>query len=180
MQDSPVFSARQWIAANLVSAERFRPETLDAVESFTLMWQVFEGLICDNSATISRLEKLSAEIVERRRCHGALDRLFSYFQNRYYTGTAFTAHFDGLRLRATDRRDFIEAVLRNEKKDRGSRISALLLILSRIHCNLFKGSRDLDDLNSQAPAINAACLALATVIEAHGRHFKRERYGVTA
>ena len=132
--------------------------------------------MCDNSATMSRLEKLSAEIVQRRRCQAALERIFKHFQNRYFTGAAFTAHFDELRLRSTDRKEFIEAALRGEKSDYESQILALLFILARIHNNLFRGPKSLDMINSLASVLHAASLALATLIEAHGRHFKRERY----
>ena len=176
MQEHAIFSAKEWIAASLVSAERIKPETLDAVASFTLMWNVFEGLVCDNSATISKLEKLSSEIVSRRRRQDTLERIFHHFQNRYYTGAAFTVNYDELRLRSTDRKEFIEAVLRNEKTDYESRVLALLFILYRIHNSLFRGPRSLDMLNGHASTLNVACLTLATIIEAHGRYFKRERY----
>gem|GEM_PF-190364 len=176
MKDTTIFSTKEWIAANLISAEQLKPDTLETVESFTLMWHVFEGLVCDNSATISRLEKLSSEIVERRRCHAALERIFKHFQGRYYTGIAFTVHFDALRLRTTDRKAFIESVLRDEKTDYKSRVLALLFILLRIHDNLFHGPKSLDMLNSLVSTLNVACLALATIIEAQGRHFKRARY----
>ena len=176
MQESALFSTKDWIAANLISAERLKPETLEALENFTLIWTIFEGLVCDNSATMSRLEKLSAEIVERRRCKARIERIFSYFKNRYYARNSFTVHFEGLRLRATDRKDFIEAVLSGEKTDFESKVSALLIMIYKIHSNLFCGLKSLDMLNSQISALNMACKALATIIEAHGRHFKRERY----
>jgi hypothetical protein len=176
MHEQTIFSAKEWIAASLISAEGLKPETLDAVESFTLMWNIFEGLVCDNSATISRLEKLSAEIVGRRRRQEEIEQLFTYFKNCYCAAAGPTADFDGLHLRATDRKEFIEAVLRDEKSDYESRLLALMIILYKIRNNLFHGLKSLDRLNSQAFNLNMACKALATIIEAHGRHFKRERY----
>jgi hypothetical protein len=176
MQERAIFSAKEWIAASLISAERLKPEALQAVESFTLMWNVFEGLVCDNSATILRLEKLSAEIVSRRRCKPQLERIFTYFKNRYYNRTGFTAHFEGLLLRSADRKEFIKAVLQGKTPDYPSKVFAVLIILYKMRSNLFHGIKSLDMLNSQAVNLFAACRALAIIIEAHGRHFKRERY----
>ena len=176
MQELATFSAKEWLAARLISGERLKPETLQAVENFTLLWNVFKGLVCNNSTTISRLEKLSAEIVSRRRCKPQLERIFICFKNRYYSRTGFTAHFEGLRLRSTDRREFIEAVVRGKKSVYAHRVLALLIIVGKIYTNLFHDLKSLDKLNSQASTLNMACRALATIIEAHGRHFKRERY----
>jgi len=176
MQESATFSAKEWIAASLISADRLKPETLQAVESFNLMWNVFEGLVCDNSATISRLEKLSAEIVSRRRCKPQLERIFTYFKNRYYSRTGFTAHFEKLRLRSPDRKEFVQAVLQGKSADFTSKVFTVLIILSRMRSNLFHGVKTLDILNSQAANLSVACRALATIIEAHGRHYKRTRY----
>lgn len=176
MKIPATFSAKQWVSESLISSENLKPETLLAVESFTLMWAVFEGLVCDNSATMSRLEKLSSEIIQRRRCQVELERIFRYFQAIYYTEGSLTVDFDALRLRLTDRKSFIEAVLQGERSDFEARILALLFILSRIHNNLFHGPKALDTLNSHASTLNAGCRALATIIEAHGRHFKRARY----
>lgn len=176
MQTEKNFSAKHWIAANVITAERIEPDALDAVESFTLLWKLFEGLVCDNSATLSRLEKLGAEIVERRRCRKTLEHLFTRFQSRYCKEGAFTAPYEALRVRASDRRDFIESVLRGDTTDYTARITALLYLLSRLQASLLHGPASLAALNSAAPALQDACQLLATLIEAHGRYFKRQRY----
>lgn len=176
MFDYSTFSAKKWIAENLITAKRLTPETLRALENFTLMWNAFEGLLCNTHADVKTFKDLAAEIVKRRRCKAELERIFAYYQKRYYIKKGFTEHFVGLRFHSKSQKEFVEAVVRGKRKDFESRILALLLILQRIRNNLFQGLHSLDVLNSQAFNLYVACRALATLIEAHGRHFKRERY----
>jgi hypothetical protein len=176
MQTPAGFSAKEWVRINIVSAEDLEPDTLAAVEGFVLMWNLFEGLVCDNSATMSRLEKLAVEIVERRRCKPELERILAWFKKLYCPGSRFTAAFQELRLRPTDRQELVEAVLQAKTKEYQPRVLALLIIIYRLYSNLFRNLKTLDQLNGRAPGLIMASRGLATVIEAHGRHFKRERY----
>ena len=176
MHEYSTFSAKKWIAENLTTAKRLTPETLRAVENFTLMWNVFEGLLCNTHADIKTFKDLAAEIVKRRRCRAEIARIFTYYQKRYYVKKGFTEHFTGLRFRSKSQKEFVETVVRGKKSDFESRVLAVLIILHRIRNNLFYGLQSLDMLNSQAFNLYVACRTLATIIEAHGRHFKRERY----
>ena len=176
MLEYSTFSAKEWIAENLTTAKRLTPETLRALENFTLMWNAFEGLLCNTHADIKSFKALAAEIVKRRRCKAEIERIFTYYQKRYYVKKDFTEHFIGLRFRSKSQKEFVETVVRGKKADFESRVLALLIILQRIRNNLFHGLQSLDMLNSQAFNLYVACRALATLIEAHGRHYKRERY----
>jgi len=175
MSDFSTFSANEWIAEKLTSAANLTPDTLNAIENFTLIWHVFEGLLCGAHADMKTFEVLAAEIVKRRRCRVELKSIFAYYQKRYYEKTGFTAHFADVRFHSKSQKVFVEAVLCGEKADFESIVLALLVILHRLHANLFHGPT-LVMLNSQAFSLYVACHAVATIIEAHGRHFKRERY----
>jgi hypothetical protein len=174
--DFSTFSAKEWITANVPSATYFTPDTLNAIENFTVMWHVFEGLLCSSHADMNIFEELAVEIVKRRRCRAELERIFTYYQKRYYETTGFTPHFKILRFHSKSQKEFVEAVVSGKKSDFESTVLALLIILHRMRKTLFHGLPALDMLNSQAFSMYVGCHALATIIEAHGRHFKRERY----
>jgi hypothetical protein len=176
MIDFSSFSAKEWIAEKLTSATNLTPDTLNAVENFTLMWHVFEGLLCSAHADMKAFEILAVEIVKRRRRRAELELIFHYYQKRYYEKAGFTEHFAFLRFHSKSQKEFVETVISAKKSDFKSIILTLLIILHRLQKTLFHGLPALDILNSQSFSLDVACHALATIIEAHGRHFKRERY----
>lgn len=172
MQEYSEFSAHEWIATRLVSAEHLNPVALKAVENFTLMWNVFEGLLCNNRANVKRLEIVAQEISSNHKCQSQMESLFRYYIDRYYNQTGFTDAFRTLNFRSGDREEEVAAILTCENPDFKSKVFALLIILYRIRNNLFHGLKSIDMLNRQAVNLNVACNALAIIIEAHGSHLK--------
>jgi len=61
-------------------------------------------------------------------------------------------------LRSADRKDFIKAVLQGKTADYTSKVFAVLIILYKMHSNLFYGLKSLDMLNSQAASLSVAAV----------------------
>ncbi len=176
MLDLSSFSAKEWIAEKLTYAKDLTPDTLLAVENFTLMWNVFEGLLCSAHADMKTFNVLATEIVKRRRCRTDIESILTYYEKRYYDDAGFNQHYASLRFHSNSQKVFVEAVLSGKKSDFESKVLALIIILHRLYKTLFRGLPTLDLLNEQAFSLYVGCHALAVIIEAHGRHFKRERY----
>lgn len=176
MQPGSNFSASEWIVEKITGAQNPLPETLKAVENFTLMWNLFEDLLCpNNNATIPALEILSSQIPNIEKNKQTIAPVFTYYKDRYCSGNGFTTLFEGLNFRANDRRDHVERALRSEGHDFQSTIFAILIILYRIRNNLFHGLKSIDILNDQATNLNFAAFALTTIFEIHGGFVRNER-----
>lgn len=165
MTAQPLFNASSWITANCVGAHDLRPETIDVVANFALMWNFFEGAVCDNRANIPVLERVSEEIGRNFAHNNGIERVVKFWTSRYWTGTEFRNLFDDLHFRKCDRREIVEAVLRGDRVDFASKLFAVLIIVYRLRNNLFHGLKTIDTLNDQVANLNMACCALASVLE---------------
>ena len=58
------FSAKHWIDTNCRGGHALKPESVDVVSGFTLMWNVFEGVVCHNNARIPVFEGRAKEIAQ--------------------------------------------------------------------------------------------------------------------
>ena len=65
MTTIPSFSAKHWIGTNCRGGHDLKPESVDVVSSFTLMWNIFEGAVCDNHAKIPVFERRANKIAQR-------------------------------------------------------------------------------------------------------------------
>ena len=160
------FSANNWIAANCVGANQLHPDTVDVVSSFTLMWNFFEGVACDNHANIQTFARLSEKIGHHDAQMKGLEEAVKFWTFRYWTRSEFRDRFNGLHFRPNDRKDHVEAVLRGEKVDPTSKLLAVMILVYRLRNNLFHGIKTVDMLNDQAANLDMACRALACVLEA--------------
>lgn len=170
MTTNTSFSAGNWIVANCVGADHLHPESVDVVSNFTLMWNLFEGIACQNHANIKTFESLAEKIAQHDPHLEGVDDAISFWTFRYWTGSNFRDRFNDLRFRPNDRRDHVEAVLRKEKTDSASQLLAVMIIVYRLRNNLFHGLKTVDMLNDQAANLDMACRALAAVLEASGNY----------
>ena len=169
MQPGSNFSASEWIVEKITGAQNLLPETLKAVENFTLMWNLFEDLLCpNNNANIPALERLSSQIPNIEKNKQAIAPVFTYYKDRYCSGSGFNTLFVGLNFRSGNRREHVERALRSDGHDFQSTIFAVMIILYRIRNNLFHGLKSIDTLNDQATNLNFAAFALTTIFEMHG------------
>lgn len=54
MLPSRAFDATLWITENMLGGTELRPETTTAVANFTMMWNLFEGVVCGNHANVRK------------------------------------------------------------------------------------------------------------------------------
>ncbi len=166
MTTIPSFSAKHWIDTNCRGAHALKRESVDVVSSFTLMWNIFEGAVCDNNARIIEVfKRLANEIAQRGLLPQNVKDGVLFWRQRYVTDAKLNNRFERLRFKRHDCREHIEAVLRSEKDDPESQLLAVMIVIYRLRNNLFHGLKEIDALNDQVPNLTMACLVLAAILE---------------
>jgi hypothetical protein len=160
------FSAQDWIKEHLHDGVHLDPECLQALQNFTLMWNIFESLLCDNSASVCKFGLILAKW-KVEHLPPEIQQAFAYFQNRYVTTDGFSHHFK-LQFRRNDCREMVENALKSAHNDASTMIYVLLIIIYRLRNNLFHGLKNVSSLNSQTANLNIAARTLAVIIELHG------------
>jgi hypothetical protein len=112
-----IFSAQQWIATNCRGGHALKREAIDAISSFTLMWNILEGGTCNNKANIPVFKRRENEIALRGLPLATIKDGVRFWRQRYISGTEFNNRFQQLQFRQPDCREHVEAVLRSEKID---------------------------------------------------------------
>ena len=169
----PEFDASAWLTANCFGASRLRAETVRAISNFTLMWNLFEGVLCHGGANTSVLETVAEQVVQRcRHTNKPVDvqPFLSFWKFRYLTTDGFNKRFESLNFRRPDRRAHVEAVLRGEQAEPEAELLATLIVVYRLRDNLFHGLKTIAKLNDQVANLNMASRALAYVMESSGNH----------
>ncbi len=176
MATEPHFDAARWIAGNTLGGRRLTPEATSAVSDFTLMWNLFEDIACNNEASIRtfeafvgriNIESLPPEYLE------AIKECLAFWQFRYRTPTGFADRFFGLNFRRNDRQELVEAVLEEREQDHASMLLALMIIVYRLRNNLFHGIKSLEMLNDQVPNLTTASRCLGLILSVAQSHLIR-------
>lgn len=167
MTTSNAFLAQDWIKLHFNDGPHLDPECLQAVQNFTLMWNLFESLLCGNFAKVSVFEQIVTRH-EFKEPSAPLVNSFSYFRSRYVSNGNFTPLFGGLRFRRNDRQEVVEKVLKSEFPSLSEIVLATILIVYRLRNNLFHGLKSVSTLTNQTDNMNVAARALAAIIELHG------------
>src|SRR5689334_179226 len=110
MNKIPIFDAKNWIMGSSPEAAILESDTLDVVQNFTLMWNLFEGSSCENRASISALEDIAEKVVQRV-VPDAVHDCLPFWCDRYWTGSEFNHLFADLNFRRGDRKELVEKVL---------------------------------------------------------------------
>jgi len=167
------FQIKDWIDTNCVGASDLRPETVEAVFSFTVMWNFFEGKLCQGDRDIrDSFRRVAQEYAQRV----SLSDEIEFWSGRYLKDSSLDPVFEDLSFRPNDGRAHVEAVLRREKTDSESRILAVMFIVYRLRNNLFHGLKEINSWNSQVPNLLNACQSLALILTASGEYaFSRAR-----
>jgi hypothetical protein len=165
MNKIAIFDAKSWIMGCCPGADALRPETLDVVSNFTLVWNLFENTLCNNKAKVSTFDDIAKTIAQR----GLPDDVKAgvrFWANRYRTGSKFNDLFADLNFRRDDKQDHVEAVLSGLRNDPHSQLLAVMIIVYRLRNNLFHGLKSIPTLNDQVSNLNMACRALAAIVQA--------------
>jgi hypothetical protein len=159
------FSGKRWISDNCLGGRSLKPEAVDVISDFTLMWNLFEGAVCHGNAHIRTFERLAETLAQRASVSAETGECVRFWSDRYRIGVGFNHLFQRLNFRPADRREHVEAVLRGEKDDHISQVLAVLIIVYRLRNNLFHGLKSIDTLNDQVPNLSMACQALAAIMK---------------
>lgn len=95
MSDVMVFNAKAWIIENCPGADVLRPETLDVVSNFTLLWNLFEKTLCKTTANVRTLDHI-AQTIAQRDLPAAVEGGVQFWARRYRIGSKFNALFEDL------------------------------------------------------------------------------------
>jgi hypothetical protein len=160
------FSAKHWISNNCYGGETLKPEAIEVISDFTLMWNVFEGALCNNHANIQKFERLATAIIAQ--CVSLpveIQDAVRFWSARYLTDRKFNNRFYGLHFRPNNRQEHVEAVLRRETDDPQGQLLAVMIIIYRLRNNLFHGLKQIDSLNEQMRNLATASHALAAIVQ---------------
>jgi hypothetical protein len=173
MQVNHVFNATEWITENMLGGTTLRAEASTAVANFTMMWNLFEGVVCDNQANVPRFERLSLRIAESQLAPvdlGSLEDCLAFWSFRYRHPNGFSSRFDGLHFRPRDRRELVVEVLLGNRTQLPDKILALMIIVYRLRNNLFHGLKTIDMLNDQIENLNTASYCLGILLRISHTH----------
>lgn len=170
MATIPSFSAKNWIDTNCRGGHALNRESVEVVSSFTLMWNIFEGAVCNNNANASAFKRCANEIAQRVLLPPEIEHGVRFWRQRYFTDAGFNNLFKRLRFRRPDCQEHVEAVLRSEKNDPGSQLLAVMILIYRLRNNLFHGLKEINTLNDQVPNLTMACRVLGAIVQVSEAH----------
>ena len=165
-----LFDAEAWVRSKLRDAPKLRTETLRAVAGFALVWNLFEGLVCNHRANVKQFERVADQINYTSELEIAVSECLSFYHFRYISGGAVNQRFDDLLFRANDKCPHVEAVLKGELTLSTEKMLAILIIAYRIRNNLFHGLKSVHIWDDQANNIAHAAKVLSLAIEASGSY----------
>lgn len=150
---------REWI--NDRFGTNFSEVDLSSVKDFSLIWNVFENVVCQNNFSIARTEEvIKNSLIDSTEFNSYLE----YFKNRYVSNGTFTNRFQYLHFRNNDRRNLVEDILLGNNTKNNDIILALLIIVYRYRNNLFHGIKRIQEIDKQRENFENANGVLKTLL----------------
>jgi len=140
----------------------FSENDLSSINDFSLIWNIFENVVCGNDFSIARLQQNLAHRnmdIQPFRVH------LEYFKNRYVSNGLLTPRFNHLSFRQKDRRQLVENVLLETNNNSNDIILAIAIIVYRYRNNLFHGIKDIQQIDQQRDNFEIANNFLTTIID---------------
>ena len=163
-----LFDAELWVRENLNEAQTLKRETLQIVAGFTLLWNLFEGLVCKGQLDRQTFKHIIQNLPRSSELDGSVDESIEFYRIRYVSSREMKPIFYGLHFRdcEIERREHVEAVLKGELGEFDDKVLALLFIVCRIRNNMFHGLKSVDVWNNQAINISQASRVLSLIVKA--------------
>lgn len=114
-------------------------EDLSELKNFTLLWNIYENTVFNNSFSIALLQQ---EILNRNLQIDDFNGVFTYFQDRYIVNGNTNERFDHLNFRPNDRMNLVSDCLLNVNGNSPDKILSMGIIVYRFRNNLFHGLKD--------------------------------------
>ena len=150
----------EWI--NNKFGTNFSDADLASIKDFSLIWNVFENIICNNSFSIAKVER---QIANRSFEINLFQNIFDYFKDRYVLNGDFTSKFSYMYFRSGDRKELVEQVLIGNNICTNDIILSITIIVYRFRCNLTHGLKNIQDIDQQRENFKIANLFLTTFID---------------
>lgn len=149
----------EWI--NNKFGTNFTENDLKNIKDFSLLWNIFENLVCDRNCTINRIEE-SLNPIEFQ-IEDFEDHL-NYFKERYTADNNTNERFEYLRIVPNARKEFVKQVLLGNDNNTSNKILALSIIVYRYRNNLFHGEKNFMLLNEQEENFSVANQVLTSIL----------------
>ena len=158
----------QWLERSAPGFDRLSTQEREAIKDFALLWSLYEGTVLSATGSAGEIVRAVGSLRDQGKLnlepfHPAIE----YFSRRYYDGTELTPAFEGLHLRAGDRRPLVERVIQRQSSDELEILSAILIIILRLRNNLFHGIKWSYGIQGQLENFQAANDVLMAIITLH-------------
>jgi hypothetical protein len=160
------FNALEWIGTRAPSLQRFLGHGSQPLLHFALMWNMFEGQLCEASVSVAKLRKV-AELLAQRNLASHPDAIsfLQFVRGRYWDNNAVTYRFHALNLRSTQESNAVTAVLSGEATGAAEVIFAQLLVVYRYRNNTFHGLKEIAEVLGSQELFNEAARFLSAALE---------------
>ena len=139
----------------------FTEEQLINVKDFSLLWNIFENLVCGNRCNVNRLDErlnlVNFEIAD-------FQENFQYFKDRYTENGTTNARFERLNFRNGDRKEFVSNVLLGNENGTSNIVLALTIIVYRFRNNHFHGLKNFMKIHEQEENFKNANEVIKSII----------------
>jgi hypothetical protein len=139
----------------------FTENDLKNIKDFSLLWNIFENLVCDRNCTINRIEE-RLNLIEFQ--IGDFEVSLNYFKERYRANNNTNERFEFLKIVPNTRKEFVKQILLENDKNTSNIILALSIIVYRYRNNLFHGEKNFMLLNEQEENFSHANQVLITIL----------------
>lgn len=136
------------------------------VKNFALVWNIFEGSICDSHFTISNFrQRLEQQTEEHEFNMTDFEPYMNYFRSRYITNNSINSRFTRLYIENRHWAKYAERILLEDTPEINDIIMVLIIIVYRLRNNLFHGRKEMPSINHQADNFSNANNFLMTLID---------------
>ncbi|PRY82538.1 hypothetical protein [Mongoliibacter ruber] len=149
----------EWI--NNRFGTEFNENDLKNIKDFSLLWNIFENLVCNRNCSIQRMEE-SLNQIEFQLVN--FENSLAYLKERYTMDNNTNERFEHLRITPIARKEFVKQVLLENDKNTSNIILALAIIVYRYRNNLFHGEKNFMLLNEQDENFRVANQILKSIL----------------
>lgn len=143
-------------------SKSFEEEELSSIKNFALIWNIFEGNLCNSKFSIQTIEN---KINNSTFSISDFQDQIAYFKMRYADNNTINNRFYSLNFRKNDRIDFVKKVLLNSNKNTKDILLAITIIIYRLRNNLFHGLKNMYSIEGQRDNFMNSNLFLMKLID---------------
>lgn len=135
-------SPTEWLNSNVPGFSDLEDKERCAIADFLLLWSLFESKFLDTNGNSKRIrDAVEAWNKAGKLDVGTFDQELAYFRDRYYKDGNLSNHFEQLRLRNSDFKPMVQAVIDGSNDDPQACLASMLIIVYRYRNNLFHGEK---------------------------------------